>query len=110
MREGRRFTDPGVAMSREAVMKWLGLAPLPVVLMICLTTTGTLAGWVWAIAGELKDQKTIVAVAVEQATVAKTITERADDKLDVLLIGITELRGDLAALRIEVERARQEKK
>lgn len=95
-------------MNREAVLRWLGLAPLPVVLMICLTTTGSLAGWVWVVADELKEQKAIVAVAVEQAKTAKAIVEHSDDKLDVLLISVTELRGELAAMRTENERVRKE--
>lgn len=95
-------------IDKDAVWEWLKTAPLPVVLMICLSTTGVLAGWMWAIAGEVKDQKAVIAVAAEQALVAKTITEKSDDKLDMLLIGMAELRLEVSALKLETSALKQE--
>lgn len=83
----------------EALWKWLKTAPLPVVLTICLSTTGALAGWVWAVADDLANQRAIVAVAAEQARTAKenqakleTQLSEFDKKIDKVLAAIVELK------------------
>lgn len=87
-------------MNRDAIWKWLSAAPLPVVLSICLTTTGTLAGWVWVVAGEQATQKAAVAVAVEQAKDAKeNIADTRDAlgsidaKIDRLIQAVADLQA-----------------
>jgi hypothetical protein len=89
-------------MTREDMWKWLGTAPLPVVLTICLTCTGALAGWVWVVAAEVGSQATVVAVAAEQAATAQKVAGKSDDKLDRLLVGVTVLQGQMTALQVQL--------
>lgn len=78
--------------SRAEIWQWLGSAPLPVVLSICLSTSGMLAGWVWAVAAEVRIQQTVAAVAAVKADAANTTAvavetrlSRMESKLDRLL-------------------------
>lgn len=86
--------------NRDEMWRWLASAPLPVVLSICLTTTGALGSWVWALNSDIGAQKVAVAVAVEQAAAAdrhtQSITnrlERIEDKLDQLIDAVAELKA-----------------
>lgn len=90
------MTFPG----REAVWQWLVTAPSAVVLSICLTATSALAAWTWAIAAEVKDHQTAVAVATEQARAANIAQQavdvrlvRLEVKLDRLLEAVADMRA-----------------
>lgn len=87
---------------------WLKAAPLPVVLSICLTTTGAISTWVWAVAGEVREQRAAVAVAAEQGKAAVRSSQnvesrltRLEDKLDRLV----EIAAGLAARRADDDAA-----
>lgn len=91
-----------MTLDREALWKWLGSAPLPVVLSICLGTSGVLGRWVWAVAAEVSDQKATVAVAAEQAEAARDAARavearlvRLEEKLDRLLEAVAGIRPSL---------------
>lgn len=92
----------------DELKAWLKAAPLPVVLLICLTTTGAMGSWVWAVAGEVREQKAAVAVAAEQGKAAVRASQnvenrlaRVEDKLDRLM----EIVAGLAARRADDDEA-----
>lgn len=83
---------------------WLKAAPLPVVLLICLATTGAMGSWVWAVAAEVDEQKAKVAVAAAEGRAAVRAAQnvenrlaRVEDKLDRLM----EIVAGLAARRAD---------
>lgn len=61
---------------------WLKTAPLPVVLSMCLTSFSILGAWLWSVEKAQAQQKTEVAVAVEQAKQAQQSATKAEQKLD----------------------------
>lgn len=88
------------AMPKEHIWRWVGTAPLPVVLSVCLFTSGLLAAWVWDVQAEVHQQQTISAVATAEATAAKNVAltaesrlVRMETKLDMLLDEVATLRA-----------------
>lgn len=99
------------SFGREELWAWLKSAPLPVVLTICLTTSGGLTAWVWALSERVSASTATAQLAVEKAETAKSLAADGDDrltrmdgKLDRLLVAVTELKTAEAA------RERKEKK
>ena len=93
------FTD-----RRDATWRWLSIAPPVVVLSICLSAVGALASWTWLVAGEVREQQTVAAVALEKAESAKITAlatavavdmrlTRLEDKIDRLIEAIANLRA-----------------
>src|SRR5688500_19800495 len=89
---------------REAFRHWLNTAPLPVVLSITITAFSVLGSWVWVIAGDVRNQQTLTAVAAEKALAAHTASVavearlvRMEDKLDHILGTVAELTAEHAA-------------
>ena len=94
------------APPREMLWQWVATAPLPVVLFICLTTTSMLAGWVWNVAAEVREQQTVAAVAASEARAAKEVAvsaesrlARMEDKLDWLKEAVAEMKANHNARR-----------
>lgn len=87
---------------------WLKAAPLPVVLLICLTTTGAISTWVWAVAGEVREQRAAVAVAAEQGQAAVRSSQNIESRLTRLetkLDRLMEIVAGLAARRADEDAA-----
>jgi hypothetical protein len=105
-------------MMKEETWNWLRGAPLPVVLAISLLSTGVLGTWVWDVSAEVAEQKTDVAIAVEQAKQAndaqKSVEkklDKVDDKLDKLLESVAAMKAAAEEkARAEAAAAKKEKK
>jgi hypothetical protein len=81
--------------------KWLKTAPLPVVLSMCLTSSGILATWLYAVDKEQSEQRAAVAVAAEQAKTAAEIAKGMDAKVDRLLVIVLEMQAEKKAEKAE---------
>ena len=97
-------------MTTDETWKWLRTAPLPVVLSICLTTSGGLATWLWAVDKEQSEQKADVAVAAEQAKTAADTAKKMDEKLDKVLEAVLAIQLQQAADNAVKDKADKAKK
>jgi hypothetical protein len=94
----------------EAIWDWLKKAPLPVVLALCLSSTGLLGTWLWAVDKEQSEQKTAVAVAAEQAKTAADTAKKMDEKLDKVLEAVLAIQLQQAADNAVKDKADKAKK
>jgi len=97
-------------VTTDETWKWLRTAPLPVVLSICLTTSGGLATWLWAVDKEQDEQKATVAVAAEQAKTAADTAKKMDEKLDKVLEAVLAIQLQQAADNAVKDKAEKAKK
>jgi hypothetical protein len=86
---------------REATIKWFSLAPPIVVLTICLSAVGALSSWTYLIAHEVREQRTITAVAVEKAEAARS---RAESATEVAAATATNVDQRLNRLEDKIDR------
>lgn len=61
---------------------WFKTAPLPVLMLSCFITTGSLATWIYANEQDRAKDHTQVEVAVNKAQSAENSARRAEDKMD----------------------------
>ena len=87
-------------MTFDDTVTWVKKMPRGTTIAVCMAVSFALAGWVWALEDEVHEQATEVAVAVEKAENAEETAQRVEDKmdkanekLDVLLVAITKIQA-----------------